>query len=232
MGSSKERWKICVYWVFGLFLVNILVTLKNIHFEKSFSIIYFSFIPPMFLLFILKLVKRRYLSISVLNRSLLIILIGVIHSFVSGYFFNWSIGIIFSASIFVSIAFAIINYFDNFNDLKTERSKLEFILFSGNLTEKDREKYLQGIILIHEDAKYWFSKILLGLFYTNMGIITGLSIFWWFAKSQNDIIGFYKLFIVIILIYIYCSLGFFFKWVVHPLIGEIKSTRNIYLREF
>jgi len=229
MDNSKERWQICVYWVFGLFLVNILVTLKNIRFEKSFSIIYFSFILPMFLLFILKLVKRRYLSISVLNRSLLIILIGVIHSFVSGYFFNWSIGIIFSASIFVSIVFAIINYFDNFDDLKTERSKLEFILFSGNLTEKDREKYLQGIILMHEDAKYWFSKVLSGLLYTSMGIITGLSIFWWFAKSQNDIIGFYKLFIVIILIYIYCSLGFF-KWVVHPLIGEIKSTRNIYLR--
>jgi len=68
----------------------------------------------------------------VLNRSLLIILIGVIHSFVSGYFFNWSIGIIFSASIFVSIVFAIINYFDNFNDLKTERSKLEFIFWEFN----------------------------------------------------------------------------------------------------
>ena len=95
-----------------------------------------------------------------------------------------------------------------FDDLKTERSKLEFILFSGNLTEKDREKYLQGIILMHEDAKYWFSKVLSGLLYTSMGIITGLSIFWWFAKSQNDIIGFYKLFIVIILIYIYCSLVF------------------------
>jgi len=227
--SNVVRWRIYLYWIFGLILINVLIIIRYEIFmiDKPLRVLVLSSILPLCLLVIMRIFKRKYLSISPTKRAILIFLLGPITSFLSGMiFFDQATGTIFGTGTFFSFISATIILFDSFNDLKQEGLKLRKALLTQKPTGIEKPRYLDAIKYIYDESKYFLDKTLLITLYSAVVLLAALSVILVFAADVDTLEISYVQSFVIFTAYVYSLLGIII-WLVIPLLNEIKYTRQI-----
>lgn len=227
--NNVVRWRVYVYWIFGLFLINVSIIIRYEIFmiDKPLRVLVLSSILPLCLLVIMRIFKKKYLSISPTKRAILIFLLGPIISFFSGIiFFDQAIGTIFGTGTFFSLISATILLFDSFNDLKQEGLKLRKALLTQKPTEIEKNRYLDAVKYIHDESKYLLDKTLLIISCFGAPLFTVLSVILTYAAEVDTLEIFYVQSFVIFTVYVYSLLGIII-WLVFPLLNEIKYTRQI-----
>jgi len=227
--NNRIRWKIYVYWVCGLILINVLIIIRYDIFmiDKPLRVLVLSSILPLCLLVIMRIFKRKYLSISPTKRAILIFLLGPIISFLSGMiFFDQATGTVFGIGTFFSLISATIILFDSFNDLKQEGLKLRKALLIQKPNEIEKNRYLDAVKYLHDESKYLLDKTLLIILYSVAALLTALSVLLVYAADMDTLEIFYVQSFVIFTVYVYSLLGIII-WLVIPLLNEIRYARQV-----